>query len=75
MDQYTIVFNNKTSNEEALIKVRFSPAVFEQIIEFEVELNALSISKDYRGKDLTMNWQMLDDFDPKGKFWTDSNSL
>jgi hypothetical protein len=75
MDQYTILFNNKTSNEEAIVKVRFSPAVFEQIIEFEVELNALSISPNYRGKDLTVNWQMLDGFDPKQKFWTDSNSL
>lgn len=75
MDQYTILFNNKTTNEEALIKVRFSPAAFEQIVEFEVELNALSISPNYRGKDLTVNWQMLDGFDPKQKFWTDSNSL
>lgn len=75
MDQYTILFNNKTSNEQALVKVRFSPAVFEQIIEFEVELNAVSISKDFRGKDLTVNWQMLDGFDPKQKFWTDSNAL
>ena len=56
MDQYTILFNNKTTNEEALIKVRFSPAAFEQIVEFEVELNALSISPNYRGKDLTVNW-------------------
>ena len=49
--------------------------MFEQIIEFEVELNALDVSKNFRGKDLTVNWQMLDGFDPKQKFWTDSNSL
>lgn len=29
MDQYTILFNNKTTKEEALVKVRFSPAIFE----------------------------------------------
>jgi hypothetical protein len=75
MEQYTILFKNETSNEEAIVKVRFSPALFEQIIEFEVELNSLSISPIFRGKDLIVNWQMLDGFDPKQKFWTDSNSL
>jgi hypothetical protein len=56
MDQYTIRFDNKTTMEQALVKVRFSPAVFEQIIEFEVELNSLSLSQNWRGKDLTVNW-------------------
>jgi hypothetical protein len=75
MDQYTILFNNQTSNEEAIIKVRFSPTVFEQLIEFEVELNEITISPNFRGKDLTVNWNMLDGFDPQEKFWTDSNAL
>ena len=55
MDQYTILLNNK-SKDQALVKVRFSPAVFEQIIEFEVELNAVSLSPNFRGKDITVNW-------------------
>ena len=75
MDQYTILFNSNKTKQQAFVKVRFSPTVFEQIIEFEVELNAIDVSKNFRGKDLTVNWQMLDGFDPKQKFWTDSNSL
>lgn len=27
------------------------------------------------GKSVTVNWKMFDDFDPKGEFWTDSNSM
>ena len=34
-----------------------------------------SLSKLGRGKDFTVNWKMFDGFDPKGKFWTDSNGL
>jgi hypothetical protein len=28
-----------------------------------------------KGKDVTVNWQMLGGFNPKGVFWTDSNGL
>lgn len=66
--------------------MRFSPRYLNQLIEFEVEENSIQFSeqdtekegKDYpngRGKDLTVNWKFYDGFDPKGKFWTDSNSL
>jgi len=49
--------------------------MLDQLVEFEVELNSVSISQNFRGKDVTVNWKMLDGFDPKGKFWTDSNAL
>jgi len=55
--------------------VRFSPAFFEELIEFEVDINKIPLSSSYRGKDVTVNWKFYDGFDPKGKFWTDSNSM
>ena len=56
--------------------MRFSPKFFEEIIEYEVELNSIPFDKKTgNGKDITVNWKFYDGFDPKGKFWTDSNAL
>lgn len=58
------------------MKVRFSPNYLQELIEFEVELNAISIEpEERRGKDVIVRWKFYNGFDPKGKFWTDSNSL
>jgi hypothetical protein len=43
------------------------------LIEFDVELNQIPIA-DYQGKDVIVNWRLLDDFDPRGVFYTDSNA-
>ena len=59
--------------EQYIIKVRFSPA-FSELIEFDVELNPIPVD-DFQGKDVIVNWKMLNGFDPAGKFWTDSNGL
>jgi hypothetical protein len=75
LEEFTMVFDKKQSKEQAIIKVRFSPKYFEQIIEYEVELNAIPISSINQGKDIIVNWRLFNGFDPKGKFWTDSNSL
>ena len=69
------MFNNETTNEEAVVKIRFSPQFFEEIIEFDVELNSIDWDKNRIGKDVIVNWKFYDNFDPKGKFYTDSNSL
>jgi hypothetical protein len=45
-----------------------------EFIEFDVELAPIPI-EDMRGKDVIVSWYMLDGFDPKGTFWTDSNGL
>jgi hypothetical protein len=48
--------------------------MFEEIIQFEVELNSIPFLDDV-SKDVTVNWKFYDGFDPKGEFWTDSNGL
>ena len=50
----------KTS-EFAIIKVRFSP-LFNDMIEFDVELNEIPVEKDNVGKDLVVSWKMYDSF-------------
>ena len=59
----------------AAVKVRFSPHFFEEIIEFEVELDSVNYDKNKVGKDIIVNWKFFDNFNPKGRFYTDSNSL
>lgn len=57
-----------------MIRVRFSPKLFKGLIQFDVEIGTISIC-DGLSKDVTVNWKMYDNFDPKGVFWTDSNGL
>jgi hypothetical protein len=48
--------------------------MFGEIIKFDVELSPLP-TLDKGTRDVTVNWKMFDNFDPKGQFWTDSNEL
>jgi hypothetical protein len=59
--------------QAATIFVRYSPR-FDDLIEFEVSLSEIPIN-DNDGKDVTVNWQMLDGFNENKTFWTDSNGL
>lgn len=55
------------------MRVRFSEH-FDEFIEFDVELNPLPID-DGKDKDVTVNFKMLNGFDPQGQFWSDQNGL
>lgn len=73
-----MVFNtsnstNLSKNEQAVVNVKFSPAMFTEIVKFEVKLNSLPESSYNR--EVSANWKMYDGFDPKGEFYTDSNEL
>ena len=77
MEQWTINFQNTANGslpEQAVVQVRFSPSLFEELIQFDVELNSIPIT-DKVSKDVIVNWKMYDGFDPKGEFYTDSNGL
>lgn len=79
IDQYTVLFEKvrKDKNEkedQAVVNVRFSPTLFEELVQFSVEINSIDVSDD-TPKDVTVNWKMYDGFDPKGEFFTDSNGL
>jgi len=55
------------------VKVRFAES-FNEIIEFEVELNSVPVQDD-QGKDVIVSWKMYDGFNANKTFWTDSNGL
>jgi len=73
LEQWTLHFEDEKADERAILRVRFSE-FFNEIIEFDVELNPIPIH-DGRGKDVTVNFKMFNGFDAKGQFWTDSNGL
>lgn len=73
IEQWTIKFQDVTTQQFALIKVRFSP-FFNELIEFDVELSAVPVN-DKQGKDVTVNWKMYDGFNANKTFWTDANGL
>lgn len=58
-----------------VVIIRFSPKYFEELIEFEVDMNEITLDKDMNGKDLIVNWRFLNGFNNNGKFYTDSNAL
>lgn len=73
MEQWSIFFNNCTTQEKAILRVRYPKSQLD-LIEFELELAPVPID-DGQGKDITLNWHFFDSFDPNGYFYTDSNGL
>lgn len=73
IEQWTIFYKNCTSNERAVVSVRYSP-LWEDLIEFNVETAPIPL-RDKVGKDIIVTWRLFDEFDPKGTFYTDSNGL
>lgn len=81
LEQWTITYDNSNGGpqvpgryEQAIVKVRFSET-FQEIIEFEVELNPVPVHDDSQGKDVIVTWKMFDGFNANKTFWTDSNGL
>lgn len=58
-----------------MVKVRFAPKFFEELIEFEVDMNEVHLDEEMSGKDVIVNWRLLNGFNNHGHFWTDSNAL
>jgi len=44
-------------------------------IKFEVTINDMPVALDQTGKDVVVDWYMLENFDSNKRFWADSNGL
>lgn len=73
IEQWTFRFSSKLHGQFAIVKVKFSP-LFSDLVQFDVELNGIPVMADDQGKDVTVNWKLLD-FEANSTFWTDSNGL
>jgi hypothetical protein len=74
IEQWTILIEDPTGGENAIIKVKSSD-LFQEFIEFDVEMTAIPMELDSIGKDVTVNWRMYNGFTANKTFWTDQNSL
>jgi len=73
LEQWTIIYEDKESQEKGIIKVRLSSS-FKEFIEFDVELAPLPII-DALGRDVIVNWKMYNGWNSNGTFYSDSNAL
>lgn len=47
----------------------------EDFVKFSVELNEIPIKTDKVGKDIVVDWTLLNGFDTGGKMYVDANGL
>lgn len=47
----------------------------EDFVKFHVSTNEVPIAQDKTGKDVVVDWFLMDGFDTDDKFWVDSNGL
>ena len=73
LTQWTFKYVSYLTQEFAIVNVKFFPG-FSESIEFDVELDGVSVMRDNQGKDVTVNW-IFDNFTANSTFWTDSNGL
>jgi hypothetical protein len=46
-----------------------------EFLKFEVTINDLAVALDPTGKDVVVDWYMLENFDSGKRFWADANGL
>ena len=47
----------------------------DNFVKFDVSINDVPIEMDRVGKDIVVDWFLMDDFDTNNTFWVDSNGL
>jgi hypothetical protein len=55
--------------------VRINLNDIDNFIKFHVSTNEVPISQDKTGKDVVVDWFLMDGFDSNGTFWVDANGL
>jgi len=62
MEQWTLKFHDDKTKAYGMLKIRYCQGV-NDLVEFDLELNAIPTELDNQGKDVTINWRMYDGFD------------
>lgn len=79
--EFLLVWEQKYSNftNSTADKVRASARIsindVDDFVKFSVSINDAPIALDKAGKDIVVDWYMLDGFNSSGKFWVDANGL
>jgi hypothetical protein len=62
-------------NETVRASARISINQFDDFVKYDVELNAVPINNESVGKDVIVDWYMLDGFNTSRKLYVDANGL
>lgn len=73
--EFVLIWEQQIKNETVRASSRVSINRFDPFIKYDVELNAVPIKGDRTGKDILVDWYMLDGFDSGNKFWVDANGM
>jgi len=83
VNQCELIFDKEAVNDtldsyKVVLRARTSPYT-RDLVEFQVELNGIPVMGDKQGKEVIVNWKMLDGnhgrFNASNVFFTDSNGL
>lgn len=70
---------DKYKDEEYEQKIRAHVRIdlnsLDNFVRFQVSTNEVPISQDKTGKDIVVDWLLLDGFDTDEKLWVDANGL
>jgi hypothetical protein len=64
---------NKTEKVRATARISIND--IDNFVKFDVSINDVPIELDRTGKDIVVDWFLMDDFDTNKTFWVDANGL
>lgn len=69
-------FDNTTADPGVRAEVRIDMNELDDFVRFKLTTNEVPIKEDKEnGKDIVLDWFMMDGFDTDNKLWTDANGL
>lgn len=68
-------FKDEQYTQKIRAHVRINLNKIDDFVQFHVSTNEVPISLDKTGKDVVVDWFLMDGFDTDEKFWVDANGL
>lgn len=73
--QKTSDTTNSTVADRIRASIRIDLNDWDSFVRFHVSTNEVPIENDKTGKDVVVDWHMLDGFDSNGTLWVDANGM
>lgn len=68
-------FKEEEYKQKIRAHVRINLNKIDEFVKFHVSTNEVPITQDKTGKDVVVDWFLMDGFDTDDKFWVDTNGL
>lgn len=73
--EFVILWETRFKNESIRASSRISINNIDAFVRFDVETNEVPVEEDQLGKNVVVDWYLLDGFDTGNEFYVDSNGL